>query len=186
MTTILKKNRTTKPCGVNFMEKFSVGKIVKAQGIKGEVKIKCSFGEASLLKGIKTLFVKDSPFTVKSMRLDGDFAYVHFSTVADRNAAEALVGMDVFADKDSVKLDADSYFVDDMLGSRVVLDDGTSLGVVDDILQNERCAEVYYVTTPKGRAAFPFLKDLVKSFDPKEKLLTLFSKRFEEVVLYED
>lgn len=163
-----------------------IGKIVKAQGIKGEVKIKSAVGDLSFIGGQKYLMVKDRQIAVKSMRLGGEFAYVLFSTIADRNMAEELVGLDVYADKNNITLDDDSYFVNDMLGSRVELSDGSEVGVVDDILQNGLTAEVYYVKTPKGRVMFPFLKDLVVSFDPAAKLLVLDKKRFGEVSLYED
>ena len=168
------------------MEKFLIGKIVKAQGIKGEVKIKSRCGDLAFLGKQKYLMIKGQNVAVKSMRTGGEFAYVLFSTIADRNMAEALIGQDVYADRHNITLDDDSYFTSDMMGSRVVLNDGSEVGVVSDILQNGRPADVYYVATADGTAVFPFLKDLVVSFDPEEKVLTLYAKRFAEVSFHED
>ena len=169
------------------MEKFFIGKIVKAQGIKGEVKIKSDCGDLSIIKGIKYLILKNQSIAVKSMRTNGDFAYVLFSTIADRNQAEELVGLEVFADKSNVHLDDDSYFVNDMIGSKVCLDDGQVVGIVDDIMQtSKKAAEIYVVKIDKGNVLFPFLKDLVLSFDVDQKVLVLDAKRFAEVSLYED
>ncbi len=168
------------------MEKFFIGKIVKAQGIKGEVKIKSECGDLSFLKNLKSLYVGSNLVTVKSARVSDGFAYVLFSTIADRNQAEEIVGLNVYADKNSVPLDEDSYFVDDMLLSEVVLDDGREIGVVEDIIQNGKCAEIYRVKTKEGYVLFPFLKDLVLDFDREQKRLLLCTKRFGEVSLYED
>ena len=107
------------------MEKFLIGKIVKAQGIKGEVKIKSRCGDLAFLGKQKYLMIKGQNVAVKSMRTGGEFAYVLFSTIADRNMAEALIGQDVYADRRNITLDDDSYFTSDMMGSRVVLDDGS-------------------------------------------------------------
>ncbi len=168
------------------MEKFLIGKIVKAQGIKGEVKIKSDSGDLAFLGKQKYLFVKGQNVAVKSMRISGDFAYVLFSTIADRNMAEELIGQEVYADKSNITLDDDSYFTSDMIGSKVMLDDGTEVGVVADILQNGRTADAYYVSSNDGTVVFPFLKDLVVSFDPVAKVLILAAKRFEEVSFRED
>ena len=169
------------------MEKFFIGKIVKAQGIKGEVKIQSDCGDLSIIKGLKYLILKNQNIAVKSMRINGEFAYVLFSTIADRNQAEELVGLEVFADENNIKLDEDSYFVNDMIGSQVKLDDGQIVGVVDDIMQtSKKAAEIYVVKTNKGNVLFPFLKDLVIGFDKDQKILLLDSNRFAEVSLYED
>ena len=169
------------------MEKFFIGKIVKAQGIKGEVKIKSDCGDLSIIKGLKYLILKNQNIAVKSMRISGEFAYVLFSTIADRNQAEELVGLEVYADESNIQLDDDSYFVNDMIGSQVKLSNGQTVGVVADIMQtSKKAAEIYVVKTEKGNILFPFLKDLVIDFDKDQKVLTLESKRFEEVSLYED
>ena len=79
------------------------------------------------------------------------------------------------------------YFVNDMIGSQVKLDDGQVVGIVDDIMQtSKKAAEIYVVKTEKGNVLFPFLKDLVLGFDKEQKILVLESKRFAEVSLYED
>ena len=169
------------------MEKFFIGKIVKAQGIKGEVKIKSDCGDLSIIKGLKYLILKNQNIAVKSMRINGEFAYVLFSTIADRNQAEELVGLEVYADESNIQLDDDSYFVNDMIGSEVRLDDGQVIGIVNNIMQtNKKAAEIYVVKTQKGNVLFPFLKDLVVDFDKEQKVLVLNCKRFAEVSLYED
>lgn len=168
------------------MEKFLIGQIVKAQGIKGEVKIKSQCGDLGLIKGQKYLIIKNQNIAVKSLRINGNFAFILFSTIADRNQAEELVGLEVYIDKSNVSLDEDSFFVSDMLGSSVVLNDGSKIGVIVDIIQNGKCAEIYTVKTNNGTVLFPFLKDLVCNFDNEQKVLTLDKKRFNEVSLYEN
>ncbi len=168
------------------MEKFYIGKIVKAQGIKGEVKIKSECGDLDIIKNQKYLIIKNQNIAVKSLRVNGNFAFALFSTIADRNQAEELVGLDVYAEQSNIKLDDDSYFVSDMLGSKVSLNDGSEIGIIAEIIQNGKCAEIYTVKTVDGTVMFPFLKDLVCSFDKSQKHLILDKKRFDEVSLYEN
>ena len=63
------------------MEKFYIGKIVKAQGIKGEVKIKSECGDLDIIKNQKYLIIKNQNIAVKSLRVNGNFAFALFSTI---------------------------------------------------------------------------------------------------------
>ena len=76
--------------------KQSIATILKAQGIKGEVKMASLFDNAFLLS-LKTVFIDDKTYQVKKIRSDGKFLYVLLDGVNDRNQAEELRGKMVFA-----------------------------------------------------------------------------------------
>ena len=166
------------------MNKFHIGKIVKAQGIKGEVKIKSEPSVLSLANKLKTLYIDGNPAEVKSFRIQNEFAFVLFYLITDRNAAEALVGKDVFANEAEIKLCDGDYFIKDIVGCEVKVD-GTALGKITDVLQNGKSADVFVVESVP-RIMFPFVEDLVLEFGFEEKVLTLDEKRFAEVAVYED
>ncbi len=165
--------------------KIEIGKIVKAQGIKGEVKMLCFVDDAEMLKSLPSVYVGTNCYAVQKVRADGHFCYLLLQGITDRNMAESLREWTVFADKENVILQKDRYFIDDLIGCKIVLDDGIVKGVVVDILQYGS-ADVYMCKGTNKDFSFPFLKDLIVSVDITSKTITLFSKRFDEVVVYED
>lgn len=165
--------------------KLEVGKIVKPQGIKGEVKLECYLDDPRMLSHTKQLYIGVNDYSVESIRPDGAFCYIKLGGIADRNAAEALRGQTVFADKDSISLPKERYFVADLVGCNVLLDDGSTVGNVADILQYG-AADVFVCNNAGKTVSFPFLKDLAKQIDIQNKIIVLCAKRFVEVAVYED
>lgn len=165
--------------------RLKIGKVLKAQGVKGEVKLACFLDNAEMLKGLKRLYIGVEEYAVKSLRADGAFCYVGLQGVADRNGAEELRGLDVFADKELIEIPHDRYFVEDLLGCAVVLCGGKAVGKVTDVLQYG-AADVFVCENDGATVSFPFLKNLVVDVDVYAKRITLDDKRFGEVAVYED
>lgn len=164
--------------------KIIVGKVLKAQGIKGEVKLGCALDDAKMLKKVKLFYIGANTYTVESLRFDGVFCYAKFAEVNDRNGAESLQNWDVYAEKDAINVPDGRYFIDDLVGCRVSLNNGNSVGKVTEVLQYGS-ADVIVCDGSKP-LSFPFLKDLVISVDVESKVIVLDEKRFGEVAVYED
>ena len=164
--------------------KIEIGKITKAQGIKGEVKLLCYVDDAQMLKSVTTVYIGQNSHKVVKCRPDGNFCYLLLEGVCDRNTAESLREWVVYADKESITLQDGRYFIEDLIGCAVVLSNGQSVGKVVDILQYG-AADVY-ICEGERNVSFPFLKDLVVAIDTNRQLITLDEKRFEEVCVYED
>ncbi len=159
---------------------------MKAQGIKGEMKLSCFLDNAEMLKNVKQFYIGNCVHNVEKIRLDGSFVYVVFADVKDRNAAENYRGWDVYCERDAVALPKDRFFVSDVLGCKVTLSDGTTIGKVIDVLQYG-AADVYVVKGPMGEVSFPVLKDLIVSVNVETKNIVLSVERFKEVsVVNED
>lgn len=165
--------------------KIEVGSVLKAQGIKGEIKLSCFLDNAAMLCGLKKLYIGTQTYAVEQARTDGAFCYLKLSGVSDRNAAESLKGWTVCADKDSVPLPKGRYFVKDLVGCSVVTESGKLVGTVTDILQYG-AADVFVCRKDGKNLSFPFLKDVVLSVDTDRKTVTLNETRFNEVAVYED
>ena len=165
--------------------KMEVGKVLKAQGIKGEVKISCLLDSPTLLKKIKTMYLGVATYNVEKMRCDDKFCYVLFKEVADRNQAELLRNKSVFVNKEDIVLDEGRYFIEDLVGCNVVLDDGMQIGKVEDVLQYG-AADVIVCQGEKCEISFPFLKDLPVSIDVAKGEIVLLAKRFAEVAVYNE
>ena len=95
--------------------KLEIGKILKAQGINGEVKLGVSVDDAALLKSITRAYIDGREYEVKKVRAGGEFAFLLLDGVATRNDAEELRNKTVYADKQQIALKKDRYFVDDLV-----------------------------------------------------------------------
>ena len=159
-----------------------IGKIVKAQGIKGEVKILPITDDVLRFNKLKKAIVGENLKTVESARVSGDCAYVKFHGVDTRNDAELLVNQYVSVEReDAVKLPENSWFIADLLGSRVFVED-EEIGTLTDVLQNAK-VDVYVVGDGKKEVMFPALKTLIKSVDVENKRIVLSRERFGEVAV---
>ena len=159
-----------------------IGKIVKAQGIKGEVKILPITDDVLRFNKLKKAIVGENQMTVESARVSGDCAYVKFHGVDTRNDAELLVNQYVSVEReDAVKLPENTWFIADLLGSRVFVED-EEIGTLTDVLQNAK-VDVYVVGDGKKEVMFPALKTLIKSVDVENKRIVLSRERFGEVAV---
>ena len=165
--------------------KLEIGKVLKAQGIKGEIKISCFLDDSVMLKGVKQLYIGSNTYTVEKLRPDGDCCYLQLGGVTDRNAAEALRNWTVYADKEYVAVPQDRYFISDLIDCNVVLDNGEKVGLVREVLQYG-AADVFVCFNGEKEISFPFLKDLIVEVNIERKTVVLSSKRFGEVAVYED
>ena len=114
-------------------ERVRIGRIVAAHGIRGEVKIRCftetpedvgaygpvsdAHGRELALSGIR--------------RAKGPFVIARIEHVADRNAAEALVGRDLHVPQDALPPpEVDEWYYSDLVGLAAFDPEGRSLGTV--------------------------------------------------------
>jgi 16S rRNA processing protein RimM len=165
--------------------RVNIGKILKAQGIRGEIKISCLLDQPSDISKIEEIICGEKSYKVLSSRaLLPTFAVLALERIADRNAAETLVGLDIYVKKEALKLPADRFLIDDLLGCGVYLTSGEYLGKIKGL---SPCvsADIIHCEGEKN-VSFPFLKDLTAGVDIKNKKLLLNSKRFYEVCVYED
>ena len=76
-----------------------VGKIIKPQGIKGEVKILPAVDIPAIFNGKHPLFVEKVEMKIEHASFRLGYGYVKFAEIADRNAAEKFRSKSVFVTK---------------------------------------------------------------------------------------
>ncbi len=170
-----------------MQEKIVVGKILKSQGIKGEVKVLPITDDVARFKRLKTVFISGNEYKVESVRIDSSFAYVKLEGANDRNTADTLKDKEILIDrKDAVKLPEGSYFVVDLIGCTVLVED-EKIGTLTYVLDYTGGANVYEVTLDSGKTLmFPALKKVLKTIDIESKTIVLDKASLDEVAVYED
>lgn len=123
-------------------EYLLLGKVSKAHGMRGEVKIFLYSGQPENLRSYKELFLIDrqgtllGPLSVLRSRDQGKLAIVQFASVTDRNQAEEIEGRGVLLAKtDLPEIADDEYYWHQYLGKAVVDVAGKNLGRVEHIFR---------------------------------------------------
>lgn len=123
---------------------LEAGRIVNTHGVRGEVRIEPWADEAAFLTRFKRFYMDGQPVRVRSCRVHKTMCIASLEGIDDVNAAMALKGKIIFIDRKDAKLPRGTVFLQDILGARVVDEDGTELGVLDQVLPAP-AASVYVV-----------------------------------------
>ena len=147
-----------------------VGRIGAAHGIKGEVRVK-SFTAAPLeLAAYGPLEAADGRrFTIAAARPAGaspDMLVVRFQGIADRNAAEALTGLDLSVPRERLpEPEAGEFYHADLIGLDALTPDGAPLGKVIAV-PNYGAGDLLEIAPPKGVSLLiPFTRAAVPEID---------------------
>jgi len=129
-------------------------------------------GAPNLQRG-RRVYLRGNRYTVLRARPDRDTWILQLGGLTGRNAAEQFAGELVeAAEADVRRNDADSYFIHEIIGLRVVTDEGRDLGIVTEVLQTG--ANDVYVATLDGRELLiPAVAEVVHAIDPVAGLLRI-------------
>lgn len=166
---------------------MQVGKVVKAQGIKGEIKLEVEIDDLASFVKQKVLKIKDTVYEVESAKNLVNGVFVKLIGIDDRNAADLMRGSLVYISKATQpELPKGRYYIVDLIGCKICVN-GVERGVLEDIIQNGS-ADVYVV---KGCGnhndfMFPALKSVLQNIDIENKKIELNEERLKEIAVYED
>ena len=145
------------------MDFVCVGKIIKPQGIKGEVKIQPLIDIPAIFNGKHPLFIEKRPSKIKTATFRLGYGYVLFEEIKDRNIAEEYRNKFVYITREEFdSLASDDYLIDDLIGTLIYDEENIYVGQIvgvtdygfDDILIIKQDEHIYEV---------PFKKDIFKT-----------------------
>jgi 16S rRNA processing protein RimM len=150
-----------------------------AQGLKGEVRVKSYTEVPDGFAGYGKLYdAAGRAFEVTETRIAKDMVVTRFKGVADRTAAEALTGTELFIDRSLLgnQLSADDdYLHADLIGLEAIDETGVSHGHVTAV-QNFGAGDILEISKQRGHSiAVPFSKAAVPDLDFAARTLTLDS-----------
>ena len=154
--------------------RLNVGRIGRAHGILGEATIEVRTDEPERRFAIGAKVSTDNKerqeLTVSSARVHNGILLLGFEGISDRNSVEKLRNTLLFADVDIDEpgLDEDDYHIQQLIGLRAELEDGSEYGVVADVL-NLPAQDCLAIKTKSGEVLIPFVHQLVPIVDLKGK-----------------
>jgi len=161
-----------------MQEKFyTVGKIVNTHGLRGELKIvpTTDFPEERFKTGSELVIEHEKlddrvVVHVESARIHKQTYLIKFKEFHDINEVEHFKGgLLKVSSKYLNELEPGEFYYHEIIGCKVVTDDGKELGVIREIL-SPGANDVWVVHQERGKPVLiPYIDDVVKHVDVKEK-----------------
>lgn len=153
-----------------------VGVISSTHGIRGEVKVFPTTDDVNRFKKLKEVILETGRehinLEIENVKFFKQFAIVKFKGIDNINDIEKYKGKDLLVTRDNaVKLEKDEYFIYDILGSKVISDEGVELGTLTEILSTG-ANDVYVVLTEdKKEILLPSIKECILDVNVEEKII---------------
>jgi 16S rRNA processing protein RimM len=148
---------------------IAIGRITTVHGIRGEVRVELHTDFPDRFEADIVIYVGEAltEFTIEVARPHKEQMLVKLDGVDTRNEAELLRGQWIFIpEEEAVPLEADTYWVHDIIGLHVQTEDGEALGIVDDVLFTG-ANEVYVIKSigDGPELLLPATDEVVRSVD---------------------
>lgn len=162
---------------------FTVGKVVNTHGIRGELKIlsQTDFAEVRFAAGSQLLMLNEEngaslEVKVISSRANKNVYILKLEGFTNINEVEKYKGWVLKVSKDKqLELDEGEYYYHEIIGCRVVTEEGEEIGTISEIL-SPGANDVWVVDRPKGsgkQLLLPVIDEVLKNVDTKEKVVTV-------------
>ena len=161
-----------------MVEFLRVGTIASTHGIRGEVKVFPTTDDVKRFKKLKHCFLDTGkeriPLEVESVKFFKQFAILKFEHYDNINDVEKYKGKDLLVDRaNAVKLQKDEYFIADLIGLKVVTDEGKDFGTLKDVLQTG-ANDVYVIEGTDGKEyLFPVIRECVLEVSLEKGIVTV-------------
>lgn len=164
---------------INSDEYLQVGAITSTHGIKGEVKVFPTTDDPERYDYLEEVFLDTGkelmPLHIENVKYFKQFVIVKFKEFKDINEIEPYKGKNIYVDREhAVELEEDEYFVADLIGLKVVTDEGEDFGELTDVLFLPNANDVYVVETKDGKEVLlPVTDECILDIDLDEEIVTV-------------
>lgn len=152
-----------------------VGRIGKAQGLKGEVTVELRTDDPDQRFARGAVLLTEpaarGPLTVDRFRMQGQRMILGFAGIEDRTKAEGLRNTLLVAevDPDEMSEDPDEFYDHQLVGLRVMTVDGRPVGIVREMIHLP-AQDLFAVRRADGREVLiPFVAEFVPEVDLKSR-----------------
>lgn len=149
---------------------LQVGVITTTHGVRGEVKVFPTTDDPERFRVLESVILDTGKekinLEISGVKFFKNLVILKFKGIDDINEVEKYRKMGLFVTrKQAVKLEENEYFIADLIGLRVVSEDGEVFGVLKDVLQTG--ANDVYVIGVDGEEdlLLPAIRECVKEVD---------------------
>lgn len=157
---------------------LALGRVAKAWGLKGELKVQPYADSIETAAGIVTLYLRRAggdlaEYAVERMRQSGPAWIVRLRGVQTVEQAEQLIGCELLIPRSAAPtLPEGTYYHADLIGLRVVTEEGRALGRIAEILETG-ANDVYVVRGEGSEWLLPATREVVRRVDLAQGMMVV-------------
>ena len=144
--------------------------ITSTHGIRGEVKVFPTTDDPRRFLDLEQVLLDTGreriPLEIQNVRFFKQFVILKFKSLDNINEVERYRRCPLLVErKDAVPLEEDEYFIADMLGLEVLMEDGARFGTLKDVIETG-ANDVYVIESLEhGEVLIPAIKECVLDVD---------------------
>ena len=148
---------------------LQVGVITTTHGIRGEVKVFPTTDDPRRFEELPSILLDTGKelceLEIQRVKYFKQFVILKFRDVDDINEIEPYKGKSLYVTRDmAVPLEENEYYIADLIGMDVFLEDGSLFGRIKDVLETG-ANDVYIVQTQEKEVLIPAIKDCILQVD---------------------
>ena len=156
---------------------LKVGVITTTHGVRGEVKV---FPTTDAERFMELEYVildtgrEKRELTIQNVKFFKNLVILKFEGIDNINDIEKYKGKELWVPREEAQeLDEDEYYIGDLIGMDVLLEDGTRFGSLKDVMETG-ANDVYVVETEEGKEALlPAIHDCIMDVDIEKNAMTI-------------
>ena len=151
-------------------DRFQVGVITTTHGVRGEVKVFPTTDDSKRFRKLKEVILdtgkEEKVLEVEGVKFFKNLVILKFRDYDNINDIEKYKGCSLYVTRaNAVRLKRDEYFVADLIGMDVFLEDGQPFGTLKDVMETG-ANDVYVIDLTDGRELLlPAIKQCVLKVD---------------------
>ena len=159
-------------------EMLRVGVISSTHGVRGEVKVYPTTDDSERFLDLDQVTLdtgrEQITLEIQNVKFFKNMVILKFKGYDNINDIEKYKGKDLLIHRDqAVELKEDEYFVTDLMGLKVVSEEGTVLGILKEVIPTG-ANDVYVVQPENGKELLlPAIKDCILNVDLEKGIMTI-------------
>jgi 16S rRNA processing protein RimM len=158
-----------------------LGEILRPHGVRGEVRMRVTTDYPERIAERKQLLLSEDEagthvetYHPEALRMHQEYALLKLKGIDDRDAAERLRQLYVLVElEDAVPLEEGEFYLYQVIGIRVVTEEGETLGTVRDVMETG-ANDVYIIDSERyGEVLLPAIPSVVLKTDIPAGVMTV-------------
>ena len=146
-------------------------------GIRGEVKVFPTTDDPRRFEELSSILLDTGKelceLEIQRVKYFKQFVILKFRDVDDINEIEPYKGKSLYVTRDmAVPLEENEYYIADLIGMDVFLEDGSLFGRIKDVLETG-ANDVYIVQTQEKEVLIPAIKDCILQVDVESNKMVI-------------
>ena len=157
---------------------LKVGVITQTHGVRGEVKVFPTTDDAARFKKLKHVMLDTGketlPLEIQGVKFFKQFVILKFKGIDNINDIERYKRCPLLIERENaVPLEEGEYFIADMIGMKVITDEGENFGILKDVMETG-ANDVYVIEHPsEGEVLVPAIKECILDVDIENRQMKI-------------